>query len=231
MNNCLNKLIVIMAGSLLGGCASESVTIAESQHPIELPKIKSLDRAEIAINTSLDPMIYLTLNQVWPLLYKEAHHGRYLQKIKTSVQNQDFTIMVHLTIGPNKLEFIALNDIYGRVYDLVWTPDSITWKASEHLPKSVHPENILLDFILVHLPAENLKNSISALSHKNVRVFETESSQNRQTIIQDVCGQKSTEGKLWVIERQTPMGLFWKTVTLRNVQFGYTLEIQTVKLS
>lgn len=230
MNHCLNKLIVIMTGSLLGGCASESVKITESQHPIESHKLKSLDPAEITINTPLDPMMPLTLKQAWPLFYNEAHHGRYLQKIKTSVQNQDFTITVHLTIGLNKIEFIALNDIYGRVYDLVWTPDSITWKASEHLPKTVRPENILTDFILAHLSAENLKNSASKLSHENIRIFETESPQNRQTIIQDVCGQKSTEGKLWVIERQTPMDLFWKTVTLRNLQFGYTLEIQTVKL-
>lgn len=213
--------IMILAGLILGGCASESTLSPEPQ--LVVAQTPMTTHFVMTIDTPLDPAIPLTLKQAWPLLYKESNHGRYLQKIKTSVQDQDFTITVHLSIGPNKIEFIALNDIYGRVYDLVWTPDSITWKASEHLPESVHPENILADFLLVHLPAEVLRKCLDSATTK-ITLSEEGATQNSKRVL------KSGSGIMREIHRQGPLGPLWQSVTLTHPKYKYNLDIQTVQL-
>ncbi len=212
---------ILLTGVILGGCASESVMSPEP-HPI-VAQTPTPQSSVMTINTPLDPAIPLTLKQAWPFIYKKSNHGSYLQKIKTSVQDQDFTITVHLSISPNKIEFIALNDIYGRVYDLVWTPDSITWKASEHLPESVRPESILTDFLLVHLPAEALRGCLET-GTTQITLSEEGPSQKTKRIL------KSGSKTLREIHRQGPLGPFWQSVTLRNPEFKYTLDIQTVQL-
>jgi hypothetical protein len=96
----------------LAGCATNSIEKKENQKTVQVSKTA-----------------YLNLNQSWP-----QSSGVYLQKVTTTVQGKPFTFSVHITLNKEKLEAIAFNDIYGRLYHLIWTPENISWNSSPHIP-------------------------------------------------------------------------------------------------
>jgi len=158
---------------------------------------------------------YLKLAKAWPL----KSQGTYLQKVKATVRGEPYIFSVHLSLENGKLEAIAFNDIYGRLYHLTWTPQKITWIASDAVSEILHPENIIADFLLTHLPFEDLKTMLDA-----AHVREEESVENIRVI------EKGSQ-ILRRISRQKFLGYLWKKVTIQNPEIGYELVIETVPLS
>lgn len=193
------RAILLLTGCLtMGGCAPQ---IQESG--VDFSQSKPL------MNMAISSSANLKGTKVWPL----KGHGTYLQKVKTTVKDQEHVLSVHITLSPEKLEFIAFNDIAGRLYHLVWTPESIAWQASDHLPSTLLPENIIADFLLVHLTKDELTNTLQGAT------FEEE---NNGRIIQDA------QGIIRKITRSNLVGSLWQNVTIENPTIGYTLEIQTI---
>ena len=193
----LHKLIIgfliaaLLSSVLLTGCATPPQS---SQH-------------EDAQSLAITPTSRLKINDVWPLKLQ----GTYLQKIKAVVKGQEHTFSVHITLSPEKLEFVAFNDMIGRVYHLVWTPTKTTWESSEHIPDTMKPENIIVDFLLAHLPHEKLAlDGAEATEEDGVRFIQQPNGLARK------------------ITRKGQMGDMWQTVTIENPLLGYTLMIETV---
>lgn len=208
--------LIILLGVLLGACAQQTNPMLDTT-PASPENRLNLDMA-------LDTDIPLTLRQVGPIFFEKFNAGTYLQKVTTKAQGQEFTLTVHLSIENQKIEFIALNDIYGRIYHLVWTPDQLIWEASEHLPETVRPEHIILDFLLIHLPNDDLKTLLAAQGNRV---------QQKAAPYPEKGTRLITEGNtiLRDIKRDNQQGIFWKMVTLHNPKYDYTLHIETVQLS
>lgn len=196
------RIIILIAGLLsLTGCTTTP------QHSIgELTQHKSIP------TIALHPLCDLSVDKIWPL----KGQGTYLQNVKTVAGDQEHTLTVHITIKSDQLDFVAFNDAVGRLYQLTWTPKSLTWQTSEHIPPTLLPENILGDFLLVHLTAEELQKTLVGawvVEDKDVRLI-----QNDQGILRKII-------------RSQPMGSLWQNVTIHNPLIGYSLEIQTIPAS
>lgn len=186
---------------MLSSCTS---ILSEVELESEFPLEKTSDKViEIA------PGVQMQLATIWPL----KGQGTYLQRIKSSVGQQHHTIMVHITLEPTKLEFIAVNDIIGRLYSLKWTPDQTLWEATDQIPKTMIPENIIGDFLLVHLDIDQLKANI-----KGATVIE----RGNERIIQ------TPHGIVRKITRLNRQGDLWQKARIQNPKIGYELDIETI---
>ncbi len=199
MNKLIQHFRIVATSLMLSNCSSL------------LPKVESeLSLGKAASKfIELTPGVQLQLTTIWPL----KGQGTYLQRIKSSVGQQRHTIMVHITLEPTKLEFIAVNDIIGRLYSLKWTPDQIFWEASDYIPRTMVPENIIGDFLLVHLDIHQLKANI-----KGADVIE----HGNERIIQTPCG---------IVRKITRLNCqedVWQKARIQNPKIGYELDIETI---
>jgi hypothetical protein len=151
----------------------------------------------------------------WPL----RGEGVYLQKITANVRGETHTFSVHLTLEDYKLEAIAFNDIYGRLYHLTWTPEKINWVASDTLSEVLQPEYVIADFLLVHLPLEHLQDSLI-----NTEIQEEKEGDESVRLI------TFKSELLRRISRNESLGYLWERVRIENPEVGYELDIQTVAL-
>jgi hypothetical protein len=178
------------------------------------PPEKGLETERVQPEASRVPVgktSYLSLTNVWPLKLK----GTYLQKMKTTVQGEQHTFTLHLILDDQKLEAVAFNDMYGRLYQLTWTPQKTSWVASDAIPESMRPEYIIADFLMTHLSLEDLNASLDnaqAKEENNIRLIESDSKVLRR------------------ISYDKPSGDLWEKIVIENPEMGYELNIQTVPL-
>jgi hypothetical protein len=200
------KWTLILTSLSLMGCGTDSYNAAVPQ----------TSRTEIFTRPAIRKTSLLTLDQVWPL----KHQGTYLQKINATFKGQDYVFTVHLILEPQKIEFIAFNDIHGRFYRLIWTPQKMEEESSNDILKAEISEAIITDFLLAYLPLASLKRALNgAIVHE-----EGNNQQNIRSI-------ESHSVVLRKIYRSTFLGYLWQKVVIDNSQDGYKLDIQTVALS
>jgi hypothetical protein len=188
--------LIVLLALILIGCASNTVETGEVEQTVPISKTS-----------------HLCLMKSWLI----KNQGTYLQKIKATMAGKQHTFSVHLTLGQQKLEAIAFNDVYGRLYHLIWTPEKISWTASENISEFLRPEYIIADFLLTHLSLEYLK---TALEGAEVRE-EEESARNVRMI-------ENKGATLRKIYRSTSIGYLWEKITIQNPEVGYELDIETV---
>lgn len=146
----------------------------------------------------------------------------YLQQVKTTVNEEEHIFSVHITLSPQQIDFIAFHDLLGQLYHLKWTPDEISWEASSSLPTFIQLDNIMEDFLLIHLPLATLKNHL-----KDHRITEEESP---KLTTRQISSQESVV-PVRQIQRSGPLGFLWEKATLTHPRWGYQLDITTVVLS
>jgi hypothetical protein len=172
---------------------------------------KGSDMAVITSHPNIvtDQSIALDLKKVWPL----TESGEYLQQIKINAQDKQYEFFVHLTITKNKLYAIAYNNMFGRLYNLTWTPTVMVWEYNKYIPMRLQPDNIVLDFLLCNLPLDVLQiaiNGAKATDLLNVRLIK-----NNQVVLREIY-------------RQNKIGNLYKETVINNWQAGYSLYINTV---
>ncbi len=192
----LSFLIMITGALGLMGCESTKQNMADKQ----------------IVSVPVGNSSQLSLAQVWPM----PAHGSFLQKITATVKGQQHTFSVHLTMEDLKLEMIAFTEVYGRLYHLIWTPGKIYWNACTDLADALQPDNIIADFLLTHLPLEQLNASLVG-------------AKARQEIEHRIVEDKSVI--LREIDRKQSLQYIWKKVVIHNPQLDYKLEIESVPLS
>jgi hypothetical protein len=199
MNKLIQSFLLVSVCLMLSTCSS---LLPELESELSLQK--STDKM-----IELAPHVQLQLTNIWPLKGK----GTYLQRIKSLVGKQQYTLTVHITLEPTKLACVAFNDIVGRLYSLKWTPDQILWEASDYIPETMKPENIIGDFLLVHLEIDQLKANI-----KGANVIE----QGTERVIQPPLG---IVRKITRLNRQ---GDLWQRARIQNPKIDYELDIETI---
>ncbi|AIK96374.1 DUF3261 domain-containing protein [Candidatus Odyssella acanthamoebae] len=199
MNKLIQRFFLTSACLMLSNCSSLLPEL-RSELPLQKPTDKVIELA---------PGVQMQLANVWPL----KGQGTYLQRIKSSIGQQQYTLTVHITLEPTKLEFVAFNDMMGRLYSLKWTPDQTLWEASDYIPDTMRPENIIGDFLLVHLEIDQLKANIKGadvIEHGNERIIQTPS------------------GIVRKITRFNRQGDLWQKARIQNPKIGYNLDIETL---
>ncbi len=193
----MQKIIVLFVFIILSGCAG-------TRFSKEPPSQISISRT-VKLNTA----------PVWPLKIK----GTYLQKVTATAWGKQQSFSVYLTLDNEMLEAIAFNDVAGRLYRLKWTPQNVIWEGSDYIPSMIKPDNILIDFLLAHLPIQQLNSVL-----KGARVFEKGNL---------ACKTRQIKNKkiLRTIVYSQPMGYMWGHVVIENPVIGYKLVIQTVEQS
>jgi hypothetical protein len=98
---------------------------------------------------------HLNLAELWPL----TTQGVYLQKlIMTLADSKEYTFSIHLTLSSHSIEAIGFHEIYGRLYHLTLTPHKLKTDVSPSMEGRFNPEDILVDFLVSHIPHEKLLN-------------------------------------------------------------------------
>jgi hypothetical protein len=115
------------------------------------------------------------------------------------------------------IEIIAFNDVAGRLYRLKVTPGNVLWEGAPNIPSSIKPENILGDFLLINLEAQQL---ISILH--GAHVYEKGNASGKTRTIQD-------RKILRTIKYSLQKDGIWGHVVIENPVVGYSLDIQTVE--
>ncbi len=193
------RIMALTYSVILGGCtAVDQKTRMDFSHFKQSPSV-----------VSISPNSYLKLDKVWPL----QGDGTYLQNVKTIIKGQEYTLSLHITLNGEALEFVAFNDIIGRLYHLMWTPSKMTWDASDHVPQGLFPENILADFLLVHLSISQLNEALEG-AHISVN--------GNDRVIKD------SSGIIRVISCTDKLDSLWQRVSIYNPQNDYRIHIQTV---
>jgi hypothetical protein len=172
----------------------------------ELPQSKTTSQT-----IQLSQGVYLNVDHIWPLT---STSGSFLQRVRTTVAGQENTMTAHITQTPDHLNFVAFNDIIGRLYALNWTQNKTTWDASEHIPETMIPENIIGDFLLVHLDQEKLnKNLVGAhvIDTGDTRILYAKNN----TVLRKMTRRHFKNG-------------VWQKVILENPILKYQLDIETV---
>jgi hypothetical protein len=155
----------------------------------------------------------LNTSQIWPLNL----NGSYVQKITASAWGKEQSFSVYLSLDNNVIEAVAFNDIAGRLYRLKIVPGSLLWEPSSYIPSFIKPENILADFLLVNLQADQLNALIN-----RARVHEKTTPTGKiRTIKERRILRKITYSK--------PSGNMWGHVVIENPVLGYSLTIETVE--
>lgn len=164
--------------------------------------------SQIAISRSAK----LNAARIWPLSIR----GTYLQKVTASAWGKKETFSVYLTLEDEMIEAIAFSDVAGRLYRLKVTPGNVLWEGSAYIPPTIQPENILADFLLINLRADQL-----AALLKGARVFERGDAAAKTRTIKD-------RKILRTIRYSQPTKTLWGHVVIENPVYGYKLDIQTV---
>ena len=154
---------------------------------------------------------YLNVDKIWPLT---SISGSFLQRVKATVGGQENVLTVHITQTPDHLNFVAFNDVIGRLYALIWAQDKTIWDASEHIPETMIPENIIGDFLLVHLDHHTLnQNLVGAyvVDNGDVRILYA----SDHTVLRKITRRHFKDG-------------LWQNVQLENPILKYRLDIETV---
>jgi hypothetical protein len=210
----MQKLLISLASLAFVGCSSTHMSSSRDHEPISKVLVNS--RGELVpahlSQVSVGSTAVLQVANIWPLQNK----GSYLQKITASAMGKRHSFSVHLTLDDDMLEAIAFADMAGRLYSMKWTPESVHWEGSSYIPPMIKPENIIADFLLVHLPTEQLHSVL-----QGAQIFEQDANNGKTRIV------KGRE-VIRKITCRNPIGNIWGYVVIENPIIGYKLEIQTV---
>lgn len=167
---------------------------------------RSLHEVPISNNVTLN------VANIWPLKMS----GTYLQKLHVSTRGKQHSFSVYLSLSDTMVEVVAFNDMAGRLYKMKWTPQDIVWEGSSYIPSIIKPENIIADFLLIHLPADQLQNMLYG-----AYVYEQGDETTKFRVIQ-------SREVLRNISYDSPFGNMWGHVTINNPALDYRFDIQTV---
>jgi len=159
---------------------------------------------------SVNPYVKLDTKDIWPL----DGNGTYLQKISAKAKGKKFNFYVSLTISPYMLEAVAFNDFNGWLYTLRLTPENLVWEESKQIPSIMQPENIIADFLLVHIPMMKLQTALHG-----ARALEKGNEKRKARIV-------NFDKVIRKIQYKEPIGTMWGHVIITNPR-KYRLDIQT----
>jgi hypothetical protein len=163
------------------------------------------DEALISPNTRLKIPSAQALNQTATITQSVVAHYR----------DATYSFEANIAVTPDSLDLVALDGMGRRALTITWTGNTLRYQPAPWLPPSLRPSNILADLTITYWPDPALR---AALGEATI----TTTSQ-RRTI-------SANGADIVVVEYGAGTG--WnRSAHLRNLAFGYSLDIQSVQIS
>lgn len=137
------------------------------------------------------------------------------QLITAHVRDQVQVFQAYVSATPDKVTIIAFDPFGGRALTVIATDDAIHTEVSPIVPAVLRPGNILADVAIVYWPAAAVRRGLAGTS---------------ATLYDDDRERTITNNGRDVVRvtYDTPHENTWtKTAHLRNIAFGYELDLQS----
>jgi hypothetical protein len=139
------------------------------------------------------------------------------QSITAHFKEQLFSFDAQIQLTPGELDLAALDGFGRRGLTVAWKPDGIVSQPAPWLPKFIRPADILADIALVYWPREALADSLLA---SGATLTQTESGRTVSANGRDLVVVEYGPGKDWN-----------RPAKLRNLAFGYEIDIQSAEIA
>jgi hypothetical protein len=137
------------------------------------------------------------------------------QLITAHFRNQVQVFQAYITVTPDKITVVALDPFGDRAMTIIATDDGIHAEVAPIVPSVLRPGNILADIAIVYWPTDAIKRALA----------------DTPAIVSDDAKERtiSIDGREVVhVSYCAPHGNSWtKCARLRNIAFGYELELQS----
>lgn len=138
------------------------------------------------------------------------------QSIVAHFKDQSFSFDAQIQLTPTELDLAALDGFGRRGLTISWKPDGIVSQPAPWLPKFIRPADILADIALVYWPREALATSLVT---SGATLAQTDDS---RTV--------SANGHDLVVVEYGPGEGWGRSAKLRNLVFGYEIDIQSAEI-
>jgi hypothetical protein len=139
------------------------------------------------------------------------------QLVSAHYRGDSFVWEAHIGVTPERLEIIGLDGFGRRAFTMSWRGDGLSYEAASWLPAAIKPGNVLADIALLYWPQEAVE---AALAGSGAIVVTTAS---RRSVM--LAGSEIIR-----VDYDDSGASAWNgTAHLRNLAFGYQLDIQSVR--
>ncbi len=141
------------------------------------------------------------------------------QLITAHFRDQVQVFQAYISATPEKITVIALDPFGGRAMTIIATDDAIHTEVSPIVPAVLRPGNILADIAIVYWPASAVRRGLAGTS---ASLYDDNS---ERTI--------SVDGRevVHVIYNSPHENTWTKVAHLRNIAYGYALDLQSTVTS
>ncbi|HEX4081049.1 MAG TPA: DUF3261 domain-containing protein [Rhizomicrobium sp.] len=139
------------------------------------------------------------------------------QTIVAQFRGQTFAFQAQLQMTPAEFDFVALDNFGRRALTAKWTGSYLVLTRAPWLPALIRAADILTDVAIVYWPESRLASDLSACG---ARLGENSEFRFVSAQARDVMTVHYGSGEGWN-----------RSATLRNLAFGFTIDIQSVELA
>jgi hypothetical protein len=139
------------------------------------------------------------------------------QSIVAHYRDQSFTFDAEIQIAPQNFDLVALDGLGRRALTVHWTAGKMDFLGAPWLPPLMRPADILADIAIVYGPEQDVAQSVarSGATLTTTPTARTIAKGDRDLIVVDYG-----DGEGWS-----------RSAKLRNLAFGYEIDIRSVELS
>jgi hypothetical protein len=140
------------------------------------------------------------------------------QLVSAHYRGDAFVWEAHIDVSPERLEIVGLDGFGRRAFTMNWRDNALSYEAASWLPTTIKPGNVLADIALLYWPQKAVQ---AALAGSGALVTTT------------TAGRSVTfDGtEILHVDYDDAGSSAWNgTVHLRNLAFGYQLDIQSVRV-
>ncbi len=139
------------------------------------------------------------------------------QSIVAHFKDQSFSFDAQIQLTPSELDIVALDGFGRRGLTVTWKTDGIVSEPAPWLPKFIRPADILADIALVYWPKGALVTSLSA---------------SGASLTESEAGRTFSAGGHDLVAVEYGPGTGWnRSAKLRNLVFGYEIDIQSAEIA
>jgi hypothetical protein len=140
------------------------------------------------------------------------------QLVSAQYRGDSFVWEAHIDVSPQKMEIVGLDGFGRRAFTMAWRGDALSYEAASWLPAAIKPGNVLADIALIYWPQVAVE---AALAGSGAIVATTASGRSITLRGSEIVR----------VDYDDADAHAWNgTAHLRNLVFGYRLDIQSVRV-
>jgi hypothetical protein len=139
------------------------------------------------------------------------------QSIVAHFRDQTYAFQVQLQITPGEFNLVALDNLGRRAMTVKWNGVHLDFTRAPWLPDLLRPADILTDVAIVYWPEDSVASALSACG---ARLTDTDGMLTLSAHERDLMTVRYEQGRGWS-----------RTAHLRNLAFGFGIDVQSVELA